>query len=660
MKFTCWICFVSLLFLSIVEKESEQSSAETDGQEVSYEEAESKLMEESQTSPPTDVKVQEFSDNLVYCALTQAFTEVDSNNNPTSDDVADGGDSLTPIMKKSLIQVFGSTPDKARKYSDDFLCPTPLPKCVTRTISGSNTPIIPGTPPSSPAVWDLEQKSLDSSGFQSFLASPHSFPVKSFADSLSNSLMSCVELTSSLSAAIATAADSPVLAASSTKEAFQKIPKYLGSPVKNGDGLISFLSQKVYKSDTPLSKKHSNRLNISEFVEDFSSLVNSSKANRHRDSTDSYARCPNAIQNLLEEFDQARYEERGKEDLKKCKGACTSDAMLFEQFAVKLSRSVLGSAISSSVGSKRDESCVNLEKEVATDSVASDVTSGSSGVDASQRAAEKEKGDLRELLESHVEYVLEGIISDAVEEATRLCDEETDDMVSYSGNAHAGENGDGEEGDSFSQTEESGSYESEIQGLEESNTSSQESSEVKQDDMNEGVKTISNMSENDCSQFSLISEAVIQTAEKMAGKILSDGLAQASEIIEGENMDTNGQHTQTDTQYAPDEGSAEESFYHDDLTADQTLPSFAEHLSSLTLRGAVEIAKAYFNIQSGSRVRPVATGKWGCGVFRGDPELKAIIQWAAASAAGCPVVVYHTFGDKRISGVSSVSFLIEV
>ena len=27
----------------------------------------------------------------------------------------------------------------------------------------------------------------------------------------------------------------------------------------------------------------------------------------------------------------------------------------------------------------------------------------------------------------------------------------------------------------------------------------------------------------------------------------------------------------------------------------------------------------------------VATGNWGCGAFGGDPELKAIIQWLAAS-----------------------------
>lgn len=35
---------------------------------------------------------------------------------------------------------------------------------------------------------------------------------------------------------------------------------------------------------------------------------------------------------------------------------------------------------------------------------------------------------------------------------------------------------------------------------------------------------------------------------------------------------------------------------------------------------------------------PVASGNWGCGVFRGDAELKFIIQWLAASLAGRELV----------------------
>ncbi|KAL6056594.1 poly(ADP-ribose) glycohydrolase [Balamuthia mandrillaris] len=41
----------------------------------------------------------------------------------------------------------------------------------------------------------------------------------------------------------------------------------------------------------------------------------------------------------------------------------------------------------------------------------------------------------------------------------------------------------------------------------------------------------------------------------------------------------------------------------------------------------------------------VATGHWGCGVFRGNKELKSMLQWMAASEAGRPLF-YFTFGAK--------------
>ena len=38
----------------------------------------------------------------------------------------------------------------------------------------------------------------------------------------------------------------------------------------------------------------------------------------------------------------------------------------------------------------------------------------------------------------------------------------------------------------------------------------------------------------------------------------------------------------------------------------------------------------------------VITGKWGCGVFGGIPEVKLVIQWIAASLSG-RVMVFTTF-----------------
>ena len=49
--------------------------------------------------------------------------------------------------------------------------------------------------------------------------------------------------------------------------------------------------------------------------------------------------------------------------------------------------------------------------------------------------------------------------------------------------------------------------------------------------------------------------------------------------------------------------------------------------------------------------RAIATGNWGCGAFGGDPQLKSLIQWIAASVCGAPLLKYYTFGDERMSEV---------
>ena len=70
-----------------------------------------------------------------------------------------------------------------------------------------------------------------------------------------------------------------------------------------------------------------------------------------------------------------------------------------------------------------------------------------------------------------------------------------------------------------------------------------------------------------------------------------------------------------------------------------------------------EINKAYVTfcaMESGNIVapqenpEPVATGNWGCGAFGGDRELKAMIQWIAASESG-RAMLYFTFKDKFLS-----------
>ena len=64
-----------------------------------------------------------------------------------------------------------------------------------------------------------------------------------------------------------------------------------------------------------------------------------------------------------------------------------------------------------------------------------------------------------------------------------------------------------------------------------------------------------------------------------------------------------------------------------------------------------ELNKAYVGfcrgleeIESGVELSAVATGNWGCGVFRGDPRLKFLLQLMACSLAG-KEMAYFTFGD---------------
>lgn len=56
-------------------------------------------------------------------------------------------------------------------------------------------------------------------------------------------------------------------------------------------------------------------------------------------------------------------------------------------------------------------------------------------------------------------------------------------------------------------------------------------------------------------------------------------------------------------------------------------------------------------------VCPCFYSKRGCGVFRGDPELKFVIQWIAASLSGRPLI-YCTFDDSRVSEIKDFIRLV--
>lgn len=50
---------------------------------------------------------------------------------------------------------------------------------------------------------------------------------------------------------------------------------------------------------------------------------------------------------------------------------------------------------------------------------------------------------------------------------------------------------------------------------------------------------------------------------------------------------------------------------------------------------------------------PVNTGKWGCGMFGGNPQLKSLIQWAAASETERDMFFY-AFGDATLEKFQTV------
>ena len=60
------------------------------------------------------------------------------------------------------------------------------------------------------------------------------------------------------------------------------------------------------------------------------------------------------------------------------------------------------------------------------------------------------------------------------------------------------------------------------------------------------------------------------------------------------------------------------------------------------------------------KIRTVMSGNWGCGVFGGDAKLKSLLQWIAASQAGCPALVYCSFHDENIAGLEEMkSFIVD-
>lgn len=78
----------------------------------------------------------------------------------------------------------------------------------------------------------------------------------------------------------------------------------------------------------------------------------------------------------------------------------------------------------------------------------------------------------------------------------------------------------------------------------------------------------------------------------------------------------------------------------------------------MVIRDLTKALAAFTPTIEGDR-KTLVTGKWGCGMFNGNAELKFIIQWLAASIAGRKMV-FTTFGDMGLSESLKISKFLEV
>eukprot|EP01083_Nonionella_stella_P089622 250122_1 len=74
-----------------------------------------------------------------------------------------------------------------------------------------------------------------------------------------------------------------------------------------------------------------------------------------------------------------------------------------------------------------------------------------------------------------------------------------------------------------------------------------------------------------------------------------------------------------------------------------------------------EIAKSFVgysisNQNIGHKMDVVSTGNWGCGIFRGDPQLKAMLQWISITLSNRSVA-YYTFNDRRVANGQLTEFI---
>ena len=57
-------------------------------------------------------------------------------------------------------------------------------------------------------------------------------------------------------------------------------------------------------------------------------------------------------------------------------------------------------------------------------------------------------------------------------------------------------------------------------------------------------------------------------------------------------------------------------------------------------------------------LRPIATGNWGCGAFKGSPQFKCMLQLAVASLCERPQMIYFTYNNQELKDVSGCKSVV--
>ncbi|EGP89117.1 unnamed protein product [Zymoseptoria tritici ST99CH_1A5] len=80
---------------------------------------------------------------------------------------------------------------------------------------------------------------------------------------------------------------------------------------------------------------------------------------------------------------------------------------------------------------------------------------------------------------------------------------------------------------------------------------------------------------------------------------------------------------------------------------DEGLPDLQPGKVERELRKAYTAFRSSQNTSSGQRFNVVNTGFWGCRTFGGNPSVKTMIQWCAASKAGCGSMEFICSGEEQ-------------